>query len=90
MKEAKLMVKARKCGVNVPYIMQIDLENKHLIMQYVDGKKLKDFLNNGGDINILSEVGRCIGLLHNEGVIHGDLTTSNILVTLVDGKNILV
>lgn len=39
------MVKARKCGVNVPYIMNVDFENKSIIMSYVNGLKLKDYLN---------------------------------------------
>lgn len=31
------MAKARKCGVNVPYLMSVDVNMKHLIMQYVEG-----------------------------------------------------
>jgi len=42
--EGKLMVRARKCGVNVPFVLHVDTERKHIIMQYVDGHKLKDYL----------------------------------------------
>jgi Kae1-associated kinase Bud32 len=82
------MVKARKCGVNVPYIMHVDVEHKYLIMQYIDGVKLKDFLEK--DTSVLGEVGRCIALLHNDSIIHGDLTTSNVMVTQRDDTNVLV
>ena len=77
------MAKARKCGVNVPYIMNVDLENKSIIMSHVEGMKLKDYLNQEQHINlndILYDVGKNIALLHNDSVIHGDLTTSNIMV----------
>ena len=77
------MAKARKCGVNVPYIMNVDLENKSIIMSHVEGMKLKDYLNQEQHINlndILYDVGKNIALIHNDSVIHGDLTTSNIMV----------
>jgi Kae1-associated kinase Bud32 len=84
------MTKARRSGVNVPFVLNVDQEEKHLLMQYVDGPKLKDFLQGGGDVQLLTDVGRCVALLHNDSIIHGDLTTSNILVPKRDGKEILV
>jgi tRNA A-37 threonylcarbamoyl transferase component Bud32 len=39
------MGKARKLGINIPYIMEVDTEIKTITMQFVDGLKLKDFLN---------------------------------------------
>jgi tRNA A-37 threonylcarbamoyl transferase component Bud32 len=34
----------------------------------------------------MAEVGRLLALLHDGGLIHGDLTTSNMLVREVGGR----
>lgn len=54
------------------------MDETSITMMYVDGVRLKDYLKDNSDI--LSEVGVIIAKLHNGGIIHGDLTTSNILV----------
>lgn len=38
------MAKARKAGVNTPYLMNVDMENRRIYMQYVKSTKLRDFL----------------------------------------------
>mmetsp|Transcript_22388 Transcript_22388/g.37445 ORF Transcript_22388/g.37445 Transcript_22388/m.37445 type:complete len:258 (+) Transcript_22388:53-826(+) len=37
-------------------------------------------------LNLAKSVGAAVGKLHDAEVVHGDLTTSNILVKVVDGK----
>ncbi|CAD8043343.1 unnamed protein product [Paramecium primaurelia] len=83
--ESRLLSKARQLGVNVPHLYYVD--NNQIIMMYIDGIKLKDYLNNLEKENkaneiqqILTLVAQDIAKLHNGGIIHGDLTTSNILV----------
>lgn len=39
------MVKAKKCGVNVPTIIKVDLESRSIMMTYINGLKLKDYIN---------------------------------------------
>lgn len=87
--EALMMHKAKECGVPTPTIYLIDLAEKTIVMEHIEGQRLKDIMETAGskDINELCyEVGRLIGHMHKNDLIHGDLTTSNILIT--KGENI--
>ncbi|MDT7858693.1 MAG: KEOPS complex kinase/ATPase Bud32 [Candidatus Aenigmarchaeota archaeon] len=82
-REANLMREARKVGVNTPQIFHVDEENCRIIMEFIDGKRLKDVLDEWSEENIekiFIEVGKFVGKMHSADIIHGDLTTSNILV----------
>ncbi len=82
-REANLMREARKVGVNTPQIFHVDEDNCKIIMELIDGKRLKDILDSWDEEKIekvFTEVGRCIGKMHSADIIHGDLTTSNIIV----------
>lgn len=52
-------------------------------MEYISGDPLK----NNIDISYAEKLGKNIGILHENNIIHGDLTTSNILVTTNDYKS---
>jgi N6-L-threonylcarbamoyladenine synthase/protein kinase Bud32 len=71
--EARLISEARRGGVPTPIIRDVtDFEIK---MEYIAGKALKKVIT-----PLLSEqTGELVGRLHTNGIIHGDLTTSNIL-----------
>ncbi|MCD7782002.1 MAG: bifunctional N(6)-L-threonylcarbamoyladenine synthase/serine/threonine protein kinase [Methanosphaera sp.] len=81
--EARLIHDCKKHDIRTPYIYMVDLENKQLILEYIDADSLKDTINNN-PINRLGDLfintGRSIRRMHDAGIIHGDLTTSNILV----------
>ena len=80
--EAKLLVKAREAGVRVPIIYEIDLENTTIIMEFIDGEILKTLLpklNMQQRKIICNKIGENVGLLHKNRIVHGDLTTSNII-----------
>jgi len=81
--EAKLMIEARKNGVSVPIIYDVDLKNGIITMQYLKGKRVKDVLN---DLNekqrkdLCKKIGENIASFHNNDIIHGDITTSNMIM----------
>ena len=81
--ESKLLVAAKKNGVITPYIFEIDIVNTTIVMEYIEGKLVKDILDSELELqtklNIVKEIGKQVGKLHNNDIIHGDLTTSNIL-----------
>jgi len=82
-REANLMREARKVGVNTPQIFYVDEENCKIVMEFIDGKRLKDILDSWSEEKIertFVEVGKSVGRMHSADIIHGDLTTSNILV----------
>ncbi|MEF8836219.1 MAG: KEOPS complex kinase/ATPase Bud32 [Candidatus Thermoplasmatota archaeon] len=77
-KEARLFREARKMGVPVPIIYDLNIEETQLVIQYFKGKRVMDCIEEGIDVD-LEKIGEYIGKLHNAKISHGDLTTSNIL-----------
>jgi Kae1-associated kinase Bud32 len=85
--EAKLISEARSFGVPTPIIYDVDTQKSQITMEYVDGKQIKEVLHNvGGEEQkkLCVEVGRCVGKFHKNNLIHGDLTTSNMI--LIDDR----
>ncbi len=77
-KEARLLREARKAGVPVPIIYDLHEGKTSLVIQYFEGKRVMDCIEEGIDVD-LKKIGKYIGRLHQAGITHGDLTTSNIL-----------
>ena len=71
--EAKIMSAARRLGVSTPIIY--DLDTVDIVMEYIDGTPLKHVI----DTTLVKRAGEMVGILHRGGIIHGDLTTSNML-----------
>ncbi|KAI9080367.1 hypothetical protein K1719_037761 [Acacia pycnantha] len=94
--EARCMTKARRLGVCTPVLYAVDPVSHTLTFEFVEGPSVKDvFLEFGlHSVNekqlddIASQIGDAIGKIHDGGLIHGDLTTSNML--LRNGTNQLV
>jgi Kae1-associated kinase Bud32 len=81
--EAKLIKEARLQGVSVPIIYDVDQENGTITMEYLKGKRIKDIFNNINEkerIRICKKIGESIARLHNNNIIHGDITTSNMIL----------
>ena len=72
--EARLISMSRRCGVPTPMIR--DVTSDTLVMERVMGTLLKDRLG----VPDLVEAGKTVGKLHNGGIVHGDLTTSNMIM----------
>ena len=80
--EAKLIAEARACGVSVPIIYDIDLIKGVISTQYLKGKRVKDIFNKINDNSrkeLCIKIGQSIAKLHNNDIIHGDITTSNMI-----------
>lgn len=80
--EARLISEARRCGVPTPIIR--DVSDFEIKMEYIDGIALKKIITP----SLSEQTGELIGRMHMYGIIHGDLTTSNILFK--DGKLYLI
>lgn len=80
-KEATIIHKARLSRVPVPIIYHVNPDKGKIIMEMIDGINLNDYLNgNNYNNDLFKDVGEMIGRLHSNGIIHGDLTTSNIII----------
>lgn len=88
--ETRLMAEARAAGVAVPVIYDIDLVENRIVMEFVDGPTAKAVLEAGGPKAhaAAKEIGRIAGRLHRAGIVHGDLTTSNMV--LRDGRIVTI
>jgi Kae1-associated kinase Bud32 len=75
LREARIISEARKLGVLTPIIC--DISRFELKMERVEGAKLKDVINQ----ELSQMVGATVGKLHRGGIIHGDLTTSNMILS---------
>ncbi len=76
--EAKIIDKLSNI-INVPKIIKEDKEKKQIIMQFIDGKKLSEHLEKLDWKEICKQIGEHLTKIHNQNIIHGDLTTSNMI-----------
>lgn len=82
--EAKIMLLAMSLGVRVPTLLYVDLENSIIVMEYVEGVLLRDYIglvDEGVRRAYLELLGVYVGKLHKNDITHGDLTTSNVIVS---------
>ena len=81
--ETRLLVASKKAGIKTPHVFEVDLENHIIIMENINGEKVKEVLYKGilldEKLKLVYTVGELVGKLHKNDIIHGDLTTSNIL-----------
>lgn len=78
--ETKLLLKASKI-INSPAPEETK-ESYQIIMPFIEGKKLSENLDKlkiDLQIKVCEQIGNSISKLHQEGLIHGDLTTSNMI-----------
>jgi len=83
-REANLLRNAKIAGVPTPTVYEIDKRETTIIMEFIEGQRIKDILDelNAEARKTLSrQIGILIGRLHKKNMIHGDLTTSNMILT---------
>ncbi len=80
--EAQVIHLVKLSGVDTPEILFVDPLNSELTMSYVRGAHLKDVLHENSKTgrSWLEKLGRSVGSMHIRNIIHGDLTTKNILI----------
>jgi TP53 regulating kinase-like protein len=90
--EPQLMHEAKKAGVHTPTIFLVDVKNSTITMEFVEGKQVKQVLSIvplKEQQELCVKIGVLIGKMHRHGVVHGDLTTSNMILS-GEGKIFLV
>ena len=80
--EAKIVHDARMAGVRTPCIYDIDLKKSSIVMEYIEGKAVKNVLDDHPEKadEICEKIGLAVARLHSAGICHGDLTTSNMIL----------
>jgi Kae1-associated kinase Bud32 len=79
--EAKIISKVNSL-IDTPKIINTDEKNKQITMEFIEGRKLSDCLDEFelcNALKICSIMGENIAKMHDQNIIHGDLTTSNMI-----------
>lgn len=88
LREALFLTSVKEIGVPAPLVYFVDVKNAEIVMQYLNGKVLRNILlssiNMKEKLMLCEQVGRILATLHKNSIIHGDPTTSNFI--LVDKK----
>jgi len=82
--EPQIIHRAKEAGVPTPTIFMVDIAEATIIMEFISGKQVKQVLDDSSAEErrrLCCLIGNLIGRLHNRGIIHGDLTTSNMILT---------
>ncbi|MDG1524777.1 MAG: KEOPS complex kinase/ATPase Bud32 [Candidatus Thalassarchaeaceae archaeon] len=87
--EVRLLRRLHLAAVPVPVLLAIDATAGWMITSRMPGGPLFDHLRNGGDSDMLEELGSTIRRIHATGISHGDLTSHNILWDNEEGLSII-
>ena len=78
-REAKIIEKLTAANFPAPRLKEMDDKRMKLSMDFIKGSKLRDVLDTN-HIELSKEIGKKVGQLHALDIIHGDLTTSNMML----------
>ena len=97
MQEVRSMARCRKQGIRTPAVYFVDQQSRCMYMELIqDGVLLKEYINanlsNEEELKkVMKVVAETVATMHQEDVVHGDLTTSNMFyhpqsesITLID------
>ncbi len=68
-----------KLPIPGPKLIEMDDKKMELKMEFIDGSRVRDILEESDYKKICKEIGKKTAELHNKGMIHSDLTTSNMI-----------
>jgi TP53 regulating kinase-like protein len=90
-REAEMIHLAKKAGVSSPFLYNVDVPASTLVMEFVRGDRVKDLvpsLSEGQLGKVFYEFGQDVARLHRSGIMHGDLTTANVVAR--DGRLVFI
>lgn len=79
-REAKMISETKSFGITTPLVYFVDEKKCEIYLQLIKGKLVRDLPLNK-IIKMCTEIGRIVGTLHKNGIMHGDLTTSNFILS---------
>jgi TP53 regulating kinase-like protein len=79
-RECEIISEVKSFGISTPLIYNMDIKNCTILMQYIAGTVVND-LSESKLIKSCIEIGKIVGTMHKNGIMHGDLTTSNFIVS---------
>ena len=86
--EERMLSRARRAGVNAPTVWEAG--KSEIVMEFVEGDTVKECLNKlpkREQLKVYEQIGKAAAGLHNAGIMHGDLTTSNMIFSPAQDTN---
>ena len=77
-KESQMLSLVKSYGIPAPLVFFVNLKKTSITMQEIPGTPVHD-LSEPKIIELSKDIGKLVGTLHKNGVMHGDLTTSNFI-----------
>jgi len=98
--EVRSLMRCKMANIRTPTIYYVDMNNGILVMEYLESaitcREYIDSLLKSSSVglitakdkltNLSTQIGQVLAIMHKNNVIHGDLTTSNMLIEQV-GEN---
>ncbi|KAG0223828.1 TP53 regulating kinase [Actinomortierella wolfii] len=84
--EARCLHRCQKALIDTPTVYMVDLASSLIYMELIEGMSVREYLvteegsTEDARTQVAEEIGRALGKMHNIDVVHGDLTTSNLLM----------
>jgi TP53 regulating kinase-like protein len=79
-REAKMISEVKSFGITTPLVYFVNEKNCEIYLQLIKGELVRD-LPKKQIIKMCQKIGEIVGTLHKNGVMHGDLTTSNFILS---------
>lgn len=81
--EALILHHAKMSGVSTPILYDVNAAEASVTMSFIAGRRLKEAMSSSAPVSkqTFEVVGGYVGKLHRNNIIHGDLTTSNVILT---------
>ncbi|MFM8658809.1 MAG: KEOPS complex kinase/ATPase Bud32 [Candidatus Nitrosotenuis sp.] len=77
-REASMLSEAKSVGVHTPLVYQVNVTDCTILMQQIDGIMVRN-LEGTKLKSACTQIGKITATLHKNGIVHGDLTTSNFI-----------
>jgi len=77
-RESQMISEVKSFGIPTPLVYYVNLKKSSITMQEIPGKPVHD-LPDSKIVQLSKEIGKLVGIMHKNGIMHGDLTTSNFI-----------
>ena len=79
-RESEIISQVKLFGISAPIVYFVDSKNCMIVMQHISGTLVQD-LTKPRLTQLCTKIGKIVGTLHKNGIMHGDLTTSNFILS---------
>ena len=79
--ESRVIERLLSVGISVPALYEVNIEKSQIIMELIDGITLEKALRTDKFHEYLVSSAKVLSQIHSSGVVHGDPTTSNFMIS---------